>query len=129
MFGLRRQNATLTLQGWPSQLFIMLHKFDGKGSINNKEVCLCINQFTVALQQQVANYISLLWHKPISLYSVGDTFSEKNKWKNLASANIKKSTGRNIGVHSRNHPSRRKAITVTYYECGFVALVFRMQCT
>jgi len=72
----------------------MSHKYAGKGSINNKEaclsVCLCINQVTAALLQQIANYISLLWHKPISRYCIGDTLSDKNKSKNLASAKIKK---------------------------------------
>jgi hypothetical protein len=67
----------------------MLHKYGEKNSINNKEVCLCINQLTVAPLQQTANYISLLQHKPIIRSCMGDTLSDKTKWKNLASAKTK----------------------------------------
>ena len=68
----------------------MLYKYGENDSIKNKEACLCINQITVDLLQQIANYIFLLWHKPISLYCSDDTLNDKNKWKNLASAKIKK---------------------------------------
>ena len=67
----------------------MLQKYSEKGGIKNKEVCLCINQITVALLQQIASYISLLRHKPISRDCNGDKLSDKNKWKNIASAKIK----------------------------------------
>ena len=53
-----------------------------------KEGYLCTNQSTVAVLQQIAKYISSLWHKPISRYCIGDTLNDKNKSKNLANAKI-----------------------------------------
>lgn len=55
-------------------------------------------QLSVAFLQNKVNHFSPLWNRPIS-GCTGDTFSEKNKWKNLASAEVKMITGNLYGSH------------------------------
>jgi hypothetical protein len=70
-------------------LHIMVRKNEGKSSDNKKEVCPFRDQFPVDFMKNIASHFSLVMRQPISRRYIGDALSEENKWKNLASANVK----------------------------------------
>jgi hypothetical protein len=61
--------------------------------IEKKEVLAHKDNFPGTSQRNLANPFSVLWDKPFSHCSIGDILSEKNKWKNLTSGNMKKLKG------------------------------------
>ena len=67
-----------------------------------KDVCAYTDQFSVASQQNIFNHFPLSCEKPITQCCNSDTFSEKNKWENIASVSIKKWKVQNMR-NWRNH--------------------------
>jgi hypothetical protein len=55
-----------------------------------KEVCAHTDQISVDSQQNISNYFSLSWDKPITQCHKCDTLSENKKWESVACASIKK---------------------------------------
>ena len=56
-----------------------------KGSIKKKEMCAFTGQFSAAFVQNIANHFFLILGQ-LMLYNL---HTQKNKWNNLANANIK----------------------------------------
>jgi hypothetical protein len=58
-----------------------------------KNVCAYKEQNPSASQQNIADYFSQLWGKPISRRCVGDILSEKEKWENERCESVKRLKG------------------------------------
>lgn len=58
-----------------------------------RDVCAYKEQYPGASQQNIANYFSVLWDKPISRRCVGDILSEKERWKNERRKSVKRLKG------------------------------------
>jgi hypothetical protein len=52
-----------------------------------------------ASQQNIVNYFSTLWGKPIRRRCTGDNFNEKQKWENETSESLKWLKGAKLGDH------------------------------
>ena len=73
------------------QLWIIVSIYVTTEVWRNGKYCVfgCRDQVPVASKQNTANHFSLFWGQPISWGCNGDTISEKIKWRDLVSANIR----------------------------------------